>query len=239
MKPSKIIYIKGLGKLSSAQQVASHPFPDPRRLPRPRQPQVRPSKDCPAPAPSPSPLPATHGTRKGNPSPTGERSPGRRPRGRETRGVGVRGEGVREPESEAAGKEQTRGAEGAGRVDVGRQHPKSSQLLSEGKERGRKRGALKAREARDPGARRRARGPGGARRRGRSPPRLPVLPPPWLPRSGGKMPEHFSHSTWPAKHSSVTMCSAFWHRLFTPSSLWKLIVWLLFPRSAAPPVRYL
>lgn len=82
-----------------------------------------------------------------------------------------------------------------------------------------------------PGA---ARGPRWARGSERSPPRLPVLLPPWLPLSRGKMPEHFSHSTWPAKHSSVTMCSAFWHRLLTPSSLWKLIVWPLTPHSAVP-----
>lgn len=53
---------------------------------------------------------------------------------------------------------------------------------------------------------------------------LPVPPPPWLALSAGKMPEHLSHSTWPAKHSSVMMCSAFWHRLLTPSSLRKLIL---------------
>lgn len=38
----------------------------------------------------------------------------------------------------------------------------------------------------------------------------------------------------------MTMCSAFWHRLLTPSSLWKLIVWSLFPQLAVlSPSRYL
>lgn len=59
-------------------------------------------------------------------------------------------------------------------------------------------------------------------RRKQSP--LPVPPPPWPALSAGKMPEHLSHSTCPAKHSSVMMCSAFWHRLLTPSSLRKLIL---------------
>lgn len=44
--------------------------------------------------------------------------------------------------------------------------------------------------------------------------------------SVGKMSAHFSRSTWPARHSSVMICRARWHRL-TPSSVRVLMSFLL------------
>lgn len=157
--------------------------------------------------------------------------------------MGERGEGAREPGSQTppAGKEQTREVEGAGWVEMreNRDNQRSKSPADEWeKDRGRKERRPKdapsaAREAPDTKAGKGACGVLAGREDARGALRgLPVLPPPWLPLSGGKMPEHFSHSTWPAKHSSVTMCSAFWHRLLTPSSLWKLIVWPIFPQLA-------
>lgn len=137
-KPEKIIYIKGIWKLSNAQQVAAAGYPSRdlfaafggHRSPIcKRRFSASKHRRC-HPAPSPSPRSLTPGMDRGSPSPggvrtprgaRGERSRRRRPRSpfhsaSETRGVGERGEGAREPGSQTppAGREHTREGEGAG-----------------------------------------------------------------------------------------------------------------------------
>lgn len=55
---------------------------------------------------------------------------------------------------------------------------------------------------------------------------LPELVLPGMLLSVGKMSAHFSRSTWPARHSSVMIWRARWHRL-TPSSVRALMSFLL------------